>query len=157
MLNMLKKLLLIFLFIIFSQSVFANEEEAKAFFEKYVAAANSYSASVPSYYAADAKILRAVKKSDGTIKTVQLPTARYIKQMRLMRNAARVRGYKNFYTQESITPEGSDYKISALRTPKGDKNSLPAYFVVGKDSSGAYKIKTEYMQTKEQGFLKYNK
>ncbi len=155
---MIKKMLLILFLLCFCTPVFANDiEEVEAFFEKYVSAANSYSANLPSYYTSDAKIIRVVIKPNGSTATLEIPTARYFKQMRMMRNFARLKGYKNAYANRVVTQEGADYKLSADRTPRGDKTSLPCYFIIGKDSTGARKIKTESMHTKDQSFLKYVK
>lgn len=151
-------MLLILFLMYFCAPVFADDaEDVKAFFDKYVAAANSHYVNLPNYYIPTAKIIRVVQKPDGEQKTLVIPADRYFREMRLMRAAARLKGYKNTYTNRTVTPEGSDYKLSALRTPKGDKVGLPSYFIIGKDSSGAYKIKTESMHTTNQAFLKYVK
>ena len=154
--NSMFRLLLTVFLLQFCAPVFADDaNDARAFFEKYVAAANSYAADLPGYYISNAKIIRVVEKPDGSKETIVFPAERYFKQLRMMRNAARLKGYKNTYTNQTVTPEGSDYKISATRTTKGDNFSVPSYFIIGKDSGGAWKIKTEYMHTRNQSFLKH--
>ena len=51
------------------------------------------------------------------------------------------------YTDRKITKIGNNYKISCMRQPSLSSYKLPAYFVIGKDASGAYKIKEESMHT----------
>ena len=95
----------------------ATPEEVLTFFNKYVNAANTYSDTVTSYYAPDAKIIRVVMKPDGTTATVTANTKQYFNQMRIGANLAKINKYKNYYTDRKITKQGKDYKITCLRQP----------------------------------------
>ena len=94
----------------------ATPEDALAFFNKYVSAANSYSDTITSFYAPDAKIIRVVMKPDGTTATVTADTKQYFNQMRIGANLAKINKYKNFYTERKITKQGNDYKITSWLT-----------------------------------------
>ena len=133
----------------------ATPQEVLAFFNKYVDAANTYSDTITTFYAPDAKIIRVVMKKDGTTATVTADTKQYFNQMRIGANLAKVNKYKNSYTERKITKQGNNYKISCLRKPSTSDYKIPAYFVIGPDAKGDLKIKEEMMYTKQQKFLKY--
>lgn len=135
----------------------ATPEDALAFFNKYVSAANSYSDTITSFYAPDAKIIRVVMKPDGTTATVTADTKQYFNQMRIGANLAKINKYKNFYTDRKIIKQGNDYKITCKRQPSTSDYKIPAHFVIGPDANGKLKIKEEMMYTKQQRFLKYAK
>ena len=139
-------------------ATFANDsQEALKFFNSYVSAANSYSPTVATMYSPNAKIIRQVVKPNGTLVNVNTDTATYVKQMRLGQAGAKLRGYKNTYTNVSVTPMGNgSYKISSLRQPSGENYKLKTYMVV-KKVNGSWKITEEMMQTKVQTFLRYAK
>ena len=139
-------------------ATFANDsQEALKFFNSYVSAANSYSPTVATMYSPNAKIIRQVVKPDGTLVNVNTDTATYVKQMRLGQAGAKLRGYKNTYTNVSVAPMGNgSYKISSLRQPSGENYKLKTYMVV-KKVNGSWKITEEMMQTKVQTFLRYAK
>lgn len=135
----------------------ATPEEALAFFNKYVNAANTYSDTITEFYAPNAKIIRVVMKPDGTTATVTADTKQYFNQMRIGANGAKLTKYKNYYTERKITKQGNDYKITCLRQPSTSDYKIPAHFVIGPDANGKLKIKEEMMYTKVQRFLKYAK
>lgn len=135
----------------------ATPQEVLNFFNNYVNAANTYSDSIPSYYAPDAKIIRVVIKPDGTLVSVTADTKQYFNQMRIGANGARLTKYKNYYTDRKITAQGNDYKITCLRQPSTSDYKIPAHFIIGPDKDGKLKIKEEMMHTKVQRFLKYAK
>ena len=139
-------------------ATFANDsQEALKFFNSYVSAANSYSPTVATMYSPNAKIIRQVVKPNGTLVNVNTDTATYVKQMRLGQAGAKLRGYKNTYTNVSVTPMGNgSYKISSLRQPSGENYKLKTYMVV-KKVNGSWKITEEMMQTKVQTFFRYAK
>ena len=141
-----------------SLAAFADgKQEALDFFNSYVKAANSYDASVGTMYSPNAKIIRQVIKPDGTLVNVDTDTATYIKQMKLGQAGAKLRGYKNTYTNVSVANAGNGaYKVSSLRQPSGENYKLKTYMIVKKEN-GAWKITEEMMQTKVQTFLKYAK
>lgn len=155
----MKKLLsILFVLIITGLSVLADDaQEALKFFNSYVSAANSYSPTVATMYSPNAKIIRQVVKPDGTLVNVNTDTATYIKQMKLGQAGAKMRGYKNNYTEVSVKNLGNgSYKISSLRQPSGEKYKLKTYMIVKKEN-GSWKIIEEMMQTKVQTFLRYAK
>ncbi len=132
--------------------------DARAFFNSYVQAANTYSPTVTGYYSPSAKIIRQVVKPDGSTANAYTDTATYIKQMKLGQASAKMRHYKNTYTNVTVTKvsEGK-YKVSALRQPSGETYKLKTYMIVQKQPSGKWLIVEEMMQTKVQMFLKYAK
>jgi ligand-binding sensor protein len=102
-------------------------------------------------YSSNAKIIRVVLKKDGTTVTRQTNTQRYISEMKKSQTIAKVRKYKNYYTNVTVTQTGTDtYKISSYRQPSGESYKLKAYMVVQKQSSGKWLIIEEMMQTKVQ-------
>lgn len=156
---MKKFLLSILTLVIVSSAAFAdNASEALLFFQNYVAAANSYSDSVGTMYSPSAKIIRQVVKPDGTTANAYTDTATYLKQMKLGQAGAKLRRYKNLYTNIGVTPISENkYKISALRQPTGETYKLKTYMIVQKQPNGKWLIVEEMMQTKVQTFLKYVK
>ena len=155
----MKKLLSILIVLIMTGlSVLADDaQEALKFFNSYVSAANSYSPTVATMYSPSAKIIRQVVKPDGTLVNVNTDTATYIKQMKLGQAGAKMRGYKNNYTEVSVKNLGNgSYKISSLGLPSGEKYKLKTYMIVKKEN-GSWKIIEEMMQTKVQTFLRYAK
>ena len=155
---MKKFLSILIVMLVTGLATFANDsQEALKFFNSYVSAANSYSPTVATMYSPNAKIIRHVVKPDGTLVNVNTDTATYVKQMRLGQAGAKLRGYKNTYTNVSVTPMGNgSYKISSLRQPSGENYKLKTYMVV-KKVNGSWKITEEMMQTKVQTFLRYAK
>ncbi|MBQ2872160.1 hypothetical protein IJE86_10705 [bacterium] len=151
---MFKKLVISLILILAGSVSFAGpSEDVAAFFDKYVAAANSYDENIPTFYAPDAKIIRVVVKKDGTKESVVTDTGVYMKQLRMNSKLAKVRNYKNYYTDRVITQVGNDYKLTCKRQPSLSDYKLPAHFVIGKDSSGNYKIKEESMDTYQTAIL----
>lgn len=144
------------LFLISNLQAFADDsQEALNFFNSYVTAANSYSPTVATMYSPNAKIIRQVVKPNGELVNVNTNTATYIKQMKIGQAGAKMRGYKNTYTNVSVTSLGNgSYKVSSLRQPKGETYKLKTYMIV-KKINGKWQITEELMQTKEQIFLKY--
>ena len=134
-------------------TVFAasTKQEALAFFNKYVNAANTYDSNVTTMYSPTARIIREVVKPDGSIVTRVTNTQRYISEMKKSQIVAKVRNYKNTYTNIKVEQTGTDtYKISSLRQPSGESYKLKAYTVVKKQPNGKWLITEEMMQTKVQ-------
>lgn len=159
----MKKILsLLFVFAIFVMSgakAFADDaQDAMAFFQNYIKAANSYSPTITTMYSPNAKIIRQVVKPDGTTANAYTDTATYIKQMKIGQATAKMRQYKNNYSNITQTKVADGkYKISALRQPSGENYKLKTYSVVQKQPNGKWLIVEEMMQTKVQLFLKYAK
>jgi hypothetical protein len=109
-------------------------------------------------YSPSAKIIRQVVKPNGTTASVYTNTATYIKQMKLSQGTAKLRHYKNYYSNVSVTKVGNDkYKISSLRQPTGESYKLKTYMIVEKQSNEKWLIVEEMMQTKVQALLRYAK
>ena len=156
----MKKILSIFAilgFLMGTQCLADDAASAKAFFNSYVNAANSYSTSIPTFYSPNAKIIRQVVKPDGTLVNVYTNTSTYMKQLKLGQATARLRKYKNTYRNITVTKVANGYKVSAERQPTGETYWLKTYQIEQKQPNGSWKIVEEMMQTKEQIFLKYAK
>ena len=151
----MKKTLLILLALI-TLPVFADDkQEALDFFNSYVTAANSYSSTIADMYSPSAKIIRQIIKPDGTTANATTDTATYIKQMKLGQAGAKLRNYKNTYTNIEVTPYQDGYKVSSLRQPSGETYKLKTYMVMKKQPDGKWLIVEEMMQTKVQTLLRY--
>ena len=156
----MKKLLLSLITLTFiTLSALADgQQEALDFFNSYVNAANTYSPTITDMYSPDAKIIRQIIKPDGTTANATTDTATYIKQMKLGQATAKLKKYKNTYTNVVVNSLGNDtYKVSSLRQPSGEDYKLKTYMIVQKQSNGKWLIIEEMMQTKVQTFLKYAK
>ena len=139
---MKKILCVLVLFLCVNVRCFADEiQDVQCFFNDYVTAANNYSCDYFDYYTNNAKIIRIVEKPDGTQQAVNIPLDRYKCEAKKTSKLAKLRKYKNKYFNVRIFPQGEDYKI-------------PAYFIIGKDCNGNWKIKEESMNTRVQKFLK---
>ena len=89
--------------------------------------------------------------------SLSLIVKNYVDQLKKGAKLAKMVGYSNKYTNIDVKKiNGSDYKISAIRTPMKDKKGLPFYFIVTKTDKG-YKVKEESMDTTVQKFLAYAK
>ena len=134
---------------------FADEiQDVQCFFNEYVSAANNYSCDYFDYYTNNAKIIRIVEKPDGTQQAVNIPLDRYKCEAKKTSKLAKLRKYKNKYFNVRIFPQGEDYKIVAMRMPSTSDYKIPAYFIIGQDCNGNWKIKEDSMNTKVQKFLK---
>ena len=150
----MKKILLTLLAVItMATTVFAasTKQDALNFFNSYVSAANNYNPEITTMYSPSARIIREIVKPDGSTVTRVTNTQRYISEMRKSQIVAKVRNYKNTYTNIKVEQTGTDtYKISSLRQPSGESYKLKAYFVVKKQPNGKWLIIEEMMQTKVQ-------
>ncbi len=155
---MKKYILSLFTLFALSLSAFADDkQEALEFFNSYVNGANNYSPAIIDMYSPSAKIIRQVVKPDGTEVDIETDTATYIKQMKLGQAGAKLRHYKNTYTNISASQVDGGYKISSLRQPSGETYKLKTYMIVKKQPDGKWLIVEELMQTKVQALLKYAK
>ena len=156
---MKKFLITIFTIALTSISVFADDkQEALDAFNRYVNAANTYNNEVTTFYTPSAKIIRQVIKPDGTTVDVLTNTSTYVTQLKLGQAGAKVKKYKNNYTNVVVTPiSPGKVKISSVRHPSVDNDSLKAYMVFQKQANGKWMIVEEMMQTRQQIFLKYAK
>ena len=156
---MKKLFLLLLIYTIITVSAYAdNKKEAVSFFNKYINAANTYSNTVTDMYSPTAKIIRQVVKPDGTTVDVLTNTATYVKQMKIAQAGAKLRQYKNNYSNITVTQiSPTKFKISALRQPTGETYKLKTYQIVEKQQNGKWIIVEEMMQTKQQIFLRYAK
>lgn len=154
---MKKILLLLFMLIFAGIRVFASDiDTVKVNFNKYVQAANSYSPNLFQYYDANAKIIRQVVKPDGTTANATTDMNTYTKQMKISQGVAKMRNYKNTYTNiTAVKLPNGNVKISSLRQPMQDNDKLKTYQIWHKNSNGTWVIIEEMMQTRQQIFLKY--
>lgn len=131
----------------------ATAEQVRAFFNSYVTAANNFDENLFSkFYVSNPTIIRVVEKKDGTTQSVTVPLKVYLDEGAKGRKVGKLLGYKNNYTNISVTPYKNDFKVSAMRNPSpGGK--YPSYFIIGEDSQGKLKIKVESMNTPRQEFL----
>ena len=135
-----------------------NAQEARQFFDNYVNEANNYSDSITKLYSPSAKIIRQVVKPDGSTVNVYTDTATYVKQLKIGQAGAKLRQYKNFYSNVIVTKlSDKKFKISSLRQPIGEQYKLKTYMIIQKQSNGKWIIVEEMMQTKQQIFLRYAK
>ncbi len=132
-----------------------DKQEALDFFNEYVNAANTYSSTVADMYSPTAKIIRQIIKPDGTTANATTDTATYIKQMKICQAGAKLRKYKNTYTNITAVPVDGGYKVSSLRQPSGEDYKLKTYMILKKQPNGKWLITEEMMQTKVQTFLRY--
>ena len=153
----MKNFILVILSLLFiNLSVLADDSaEALKFFNSYVEGANSYSSAIADMYSADARIIRQIIKPDGTTANATTDTATYIKQMKIGQAGAKLRKYKNTYTNIKVEPYKNGYKVSSLRQPSGEDYKLKTYMVVEKQPNGKWLIIEEMMQTKVQTLLRY--
>ena len=156
---MKKTLVLIIALLTVTISVMADDkDDVMKFFNSYVNAANNYSPAVAGMYSPNAKIIRQVVKPDGTTQDVTTNTSTYITQMKLGQAGAKLRNYKNNYSNINVTEVGKDkYKVSSLRQPSGENYKLKTYMIIQKQPDGKWLITEELMQTKVQTCLKYAK
>jgi hypothetical protein len=153
----MKKILLTLAFLIFGLTAFATEtEEALNFFNNFVQASNNYSSSLLNMYSDNAKIIRQVVKSDGSTVNVPFSINDYRRQLRLSSKIAKLRNYKNNYSNITIVKVPNGYKINSVRTPSLSKDKLKASIIV-RQVNEKWLIIEELMQTREQIFLKYAK
>ena len=153
---MKKIFLLLLTLIVLPLSVCADEkQEALDFFNSYVEGANNYSPAIAEMYSPSAKIIRQVVKPDGTTANATTDTATYIKQMKIGQAGAKLRKYKNNYSNITVVPVDGGYKVSSLRQPSGEDYKLKTYMIVKKQPNGKWLITEEMMQTKVQTFLRY--
>lgn len=153
------KNLLLTLFIVFlGTGVFAaDQDEAVKFFNKFVTASNTYSSELLEMYSDDARIIRQVIKPDGRLVNVPFDIDTYKGQIRLSGKLAKIKKYKNSYSNVKVTKVSSGYKIEALRQPSLGGDKLRSAMIVQKQPNGKWEIVEELMQTREQIFLKYAK
>ncbi len=146
--------LFLFCFFMFPVQAKKTEEEVRVFFDSYVSAANNFDKDLfQKYYISKPSIIRVVEKKDGTKESVNVPLQTYLDEGAKGRKIGRIMGYKNTYTNITVTPYEDDFKVSAVRNPSpGGK--YPAYFIIGEDNQGNLKIKVESMNTPRQEFLK---
>jgi hypothetical protein len=154
--KMKKYILTLITFISLTSFVLADDkQEALNFFDSYVNGANNYSPAIVDMYSPTARIIRQVVKPDGTLVDVETDTDTYIKQMKLGQAGAKLRHYKNSYTNISVVPVENGYKVSSLRQPSGEDYKLKTYMIVKKQPNGKWLIVEEMMQTKVQTLLRY--
>lgn len=156
--SLIKKFILLFYVLILGLGAFAEDkQDALKFFNNYIQASNSYSSSILNMYSDRAKIIRQVVKPNGQLVNVPFSVSDYKKQLRLSSKLAKIRNYKNYYSDINVTKVSNGYKIDAMRKPSLSDYKLRTSMIVQKQPDGHWLIVEELMQTKEQIFLKYAK
>lgn len=154
----MKKLFLTLFILIFGLSAFAGgNEEALKFFNNFVNASNTYNPELLNMYSDNAKIIRQIIKPDGSTANAYFSIDDYKKQMRISSKIAKMKHYKNEYSNIRVTKVSNGYKIDSMRKPSLSDYKLKSSMVVQKQPNGKWLIVEELMQTKEQIFLKYVK
>jgi len=153
----MKKIIITLIFFLATNScVFSSTtEEARAFFNNYMQAANTYSPRLERMYSPKAVIIRQVIKPSGELVNVYTDSKTYLKQLKVSSNLAKVRNYKNNYSNITVSKAPKGYKISAIRQPSGDSDRLKMYQIIEEQPNGNWLIIEEMMQTRQQVFLKY--
>jgi len=154
----MKKILFTIMVLIFGLGVFAGEQDdALKFFNSFVQESNNYSTSVLKMYSDDAKIIRQVVKPDGKLVNIPFSIRQYRTQLKLGGAGAKLKNYKNEYSNINVTKVSNGYRIDSMRKPSLSNYKLKNSMVVQKQPDGKWLIVEELMQTKEQIFLKYAK
>ena len=154
----IKTLILTLYIFLFGLSALAgDQEEALKFFHSYVNASNNYSISILSMYSNNAKIIREIIKPDSSLVDVPFPVNDYKHQLKLSSKLAKLRNYKNNYSNIKVTKVANGYRIDSIRKPSLSDDKLKSTTVVQKQPDGKWLIIEEKTQTKEQIFLKYAK
>ena len=154
----MKKLLSTFIILMLGLTVFAGEQDdALKFFNSFMSASNNYSSELLNMYSSNAKIIRQVVKPDSSLLNVPFTIQQYKSQMKISAKLAKLRNYKNNYSNIKVTKVSNGYRIEALRQPSLSDYKLKSSMVVQKQTDGKWLIVEEIMQTKEQIFLKYAK
>ena len=154
----MKKILLTLIIFMFGLGAFAgDQQEALNFFSNFVSASNNYSPSLLHMYSNDAKIIRQVVKPNGQLVNAYFSIDDYRKQMKISAKLAKIKNYKNYYSNIKVTKVSEGYRIDALRKPSASDYKLRSSIVVQEQQNGKWLISEELMQTKEQIFLKYAK
>lgn len=154
----MRKILLTVVTLMFGLCAFAGEsQEALSFFNNFVQASNNYKSELLNMYSNDARIIRQVVKPNGETANAYFSVDDYKRQMKISSKVAKLRNYKNYYSNVRVSKVSDGYKIDALRKPSASDYKLKTSMIVQKQSDGHWKIVEELMQTKEQIFLKYVK
>lgn len=155
--KIIRQIFLVLVIFVSGLSAFAaDQDEALRFFNSFVAASNSYSPVLLDMYSDNAKIIRQVVKPDGSTANAYFTMGQYASQMKLSSKVAKLKHYKNSYSNIKVTKVSNGYRIDSLRKPSASDYKLKASTVVQKQSNGKWLIVEEMMQTKEQIFLKYS-
>lgn len=154
----MKKILLTLFVMFLGLGVFAGEQQdALDFFNSFVSASNNYSPALLNMYSNDAKIIRQIIKPNGQLANAYFSASDYKKQMKISAKLAKMRKYKNYYSNVKVTKVSNGYKIDSLRKPSASDYKLKSEIIIQKQPNGKWLIVEELMQTKEQIFLKYVK
>ena len=108
-------------------------------------------------YDDDARIIRQIIKPDGKTANAYFSAKDYKNQMKINAKIAKLRNYKNYYSDIDVIKVSNGYKINAMRKPSLSDYKLKASVTVQKQQNGKWLIVEEMMQTKEQILLRYAK
>ena len=152
--NILKNFFIYCVFIILSSDVVYSLtlQDGITFFEKYQQYSNSYNTSLLEMYSNNAKIIREVIKPSGNIVSVNIPTQRFFKELKIGQKTAKIKRYRNSYRNVTVKSFPNGIKITAERQPIKENYWLKMYQIL-QDTESGIKITEEMMQTKVQLFL----
>lgn len=150
---MLKKVLvLMFLIAAFASNAFSQTdaekiEQAKKFFEEYVALGKSFDLKSVDLYASSALIKNTRRYPDGTTKELTFPPDQYKSIARMALPLAKARGDMNEYSELKYTLEGDKVRIKASRFSLLKKYFSPFELLVGPDKNGTWLIWEEISES----------
>lgn len=144
------------LLLIFGQPCFASQDDinnAKMFIGKFLELSHNYDPALIDMYSDNANIVRKVIHEDGKVEKVIIPTDLYKKSLLFFRLPAKLQGYRNEFINFSYVMEGKNVRATGLRK-SNNTNIVPISFLLGKDSSGKFRILEEITETKSVFLIK---
>jgi len=141
---------LITLIFLASCPAFANSQnirEAEVFIDKFQKSSHSYDENLTDMYADNAVIIRILEHENGETEKVILPTNKYKKFLKYVKIFAKIKGYKNHYTNLEYRAEGENVRVNGQRKTS-DGYMSPISMLVGKNKNGEWKIFEESTSTK---------
>lgn len=123
-------------------------DEAKRFFEHYVALERRYDPAIADLYADEAYIKARRSMPMGDPQNITIPAAQYKAQLRQAMPAAEARGARNSYSNVTYQREGGFVRIEALRTSEPGRNTSPISLLVGPSPGGRWLIYEEQSESR---------
>ena len=116
------------------------QDQASAFFKRYVELGHAFDVAVADMYADDARIISIRKYPSGEERTVEMTGSQLKDRIREVMPMARARGDKSTYSNVSYAVEGSRVRINATRYSVLKNYYSPYSMLIGPDSSGRWLI-----------------
>jgi hypothetical protein len=124
-------------------------QEAKRFFEQYVALESAYDPGIADLYADEAFIKLRRSMPMGDAQNITMPAPQYKAQLRQIMTTARARGVRNGYSNVTYEREAGFVRIEALRTSEPGKNTGPISLLVGPSPTGRWLIYEEQSESRQ--------